>query len=86
MDSKPPRSGRETLLSFLLVILLGGIFFLFLNLVTFGIFFYVLAAVVGITAIGFLHYVMWGYDLSEDVAEESQRERILQQQDSEERF
>ena len=74
------------MLAFLLVALLGGMFFVFLNLVTFGIFFYVLAAVVGIMAIGFLHYVLWGYDLSEEVAEEMQRERLKQQQELGERL
>ena len=86
MDGKAPRSGRDTLLAFALVALLGGIFFLFLNLVSFGIFFYVLAAVVGITLLGFLHYVLWGYDLSEDVREEMQRERQQQQKERDERI
>lgn len=70
----------------MLVALLGGMFFVFLNLVTFGIFFYVLAAVVGIMAIGFLHYVLWGYDYSEEVAEEMHRERLKQQQEMDERL
>ena len=74
------------MLGFLLVALLGGIFFVFLNLVTFGIFFYVLAAVVGIMTIGFLHYVLWGYDLSEEVAEDMQRERLKQQQELDDRL
>jgi len=74
------------MLGFLLVALLGGIFFVFLNLVTFGIFFYVLAAVVGIMTIGFLHYVLWGYDLSEEVAEDMQRERLQQQQELDDRL
>jgi len=86
MDQPPPRSGRDTMLGFLLVALLGGIFFVFLNLVTFGIFFYVLAAVVGIMTIGFLHYVLWGYDLSEKVAEDMQRERLQQQQELDDRL
>ena len=86
MDEKSPRSGRETMLSLMLVLLLGGIFFLFLNFVAVGIFFYVAAAVAGITAIGFLHYVLWGYDLSEEVAEEMQRERLKQQQEMDERM
>ncbi|MCI0683128.1 MAG: hypothetical protein L0Y71_13585 [Gemmataceae bacterium] len=85
-DQPIARSGRETMLAFALVALLGGMFFVFLNLVTFGIFFYVLAAVVGIMAIGFLHYVLWGYDLSEEVAEEMQRERLKQQQEMDERL
>ena len=84
MDTRSTRSGRETLLSFMLVILLGGMVFFFLNFVAFGIFFYVFAAVVGITAVGYLHYVLWGYDLSEDVAEEMQRERLKQQQELDE--
>jgi hypothetical protein len=85
MDQQSPRSGRDTMLAFALVALLGGIFFVFLNLVTFGIFFYVLAAVVGIMTIGFLHYVLWGYDLSEEVAEDMQRERLKQQQELDDR-
>jgi high-affinity Fe2+/Pb2+ permease len=85
MPSKSPRSGRETALTFALVGVLGGAFFLFLNLVSFGIFFYVLAAVVGIAALGFLHYVVWGYDLSEEVAEERQREWLQQQAEMDER-
>lgn len=74
------------MLAFLLVALLGGIFFVFLNLVTFGIFFYVLAAVVGIMAVGFLHYVLWGYDMSEEVAEEMHREQLKQQREMDERL
>ncbi len=80
------RSNRETMLSFMLVALLGGMSFAFLNFVSFNIFFYVLAAVVGIMAVGFLHYVLWGYDLSEDVAEDMQRERLKQQQEMDERL
>ena len=80
------RSRRETMLSFMLVALLGGMVFFFLNFVSLGIFFYVLAAVAGIMAVGFLHYVLWGYNLSEDVAEEMQRERLKQQQETDERL
>ena len=79
------RSGRETFLAFMLVAILGAMVFAFLNLVSFGIFFYVLAAVVGITAVGFLHYVIWGYDLSEEVAEDRQRELLKDQQEMDER-
>jgi hypothetical protein len=84
MPAKSPRSSRENFLTFALVAVLGGAFFVFLNLVSFGIFFYVLAAVVGIAALGFLHYVVWGYDLSEEVAEERKREWLKQQADMDE--
>jgi high-affinity Fe2+/Pb2+ permease len=85
MPTKQPRSSRETVVTFALVALLGGAFFLFLNLVSLGIFFYVGAAVVGIAAIGFLHYVVWGYDLSEEVSEETRREWLDQQDEMDER-
>lgn len=84
MPARPGRSGRETFLTVGLALILGGAFFIFLNLVSFGIFFYVLAAVVGIAAVGFLHYVIWGYDLSEEVAEERKREWLKQQQEMDE--
>ena len=80
------RNGRETMLSFMLVAVFGGAIFFFLNFVALGIFVYVIGAVVGVTAVGFLHYVLWGYDLSEEVAEEMQRERLKQQQEMDERL
>jgi high-affinity Fe2+/Pb2+ permease len=85
MPRKPEHSSRDTMLGFILVIVLGGAFLFFLNLVSLGIFFYVIAAVVGMAAVGFLHYVVWGYDLSEEVAEERQREWLKEQQEMDER-
>lgn len=78
MSQDPPKSnkGRETLLTFSLVAILGGAFLFFLNLVSLGIFAYVVAAVVGIAAIGFLHYAIWGYALSQQVAGEREEQRI----------
>jgi hypothetical protein len=74
---RPPASkGRETLLTFSLVVILGGTFVFFLNLVSLGIFAYVLAAIVGIAAVGFLHYAVWGYTLSQQVAGEREEQRI----------
>ena len=78
-DELRRRSGRDAWLSFLLVALLGGAVVFFLNLVSLGIFFYVIVAVVGIMAVGFLHYVLWGYSLSEELAEQMQQERLKQQ-------
>lgn len=86
MDQPSSRSGRETFLAFMLVALFAGILFFFLYFVSLGIFLYVFIAVVGITAIGFLHYVLWGYDLSEEVNEEMQRERLKQQQEMDQRL
>jgi cell division protein FtsW (lipid II flippase) len=68
--------GRDTLLSFSLVALLGGAVIFFLNLVSLGIFIYVIVAIVGIAAVGFLHYVVWGYALSQQTAGEREEQRI----------
>src|SRR5712692_1840236 len=70
------KKGRETLLTFSLVAILGGAFLFFLNLVSLGIFAYVIAAIVGIAAIGFLHYAIWGYALSQQVAGEREEQRL----------
>lgn len=85
MQPRSNRSARETFVTFALVILLGGAFLFFLNLVSLGIFFYVIAAVVGIAAIGFLHYVLWGYDFSEQVADERKQEWLKQHEEMERR-
>jgi hypothetical protein len=68
--------GRDTLLTFSLVGVLGGAFIFFLNLVSLGIFAYVIAAIIGIAAVGFLHYAIWGYALSQQVAGEREEQRI----------
>jgi hypothetical protein len=70
------KKGRETLLTFSLVAILGGAFLFFLNLVSLGIFAYVIAAIVGIAAVGFLHYAIWGYALSQQVAGEREEQRL----------
>ena len=71
-----PNKGRETILSLSLVAILGGAFIFFLNLVSLGIFIYVIAAIVGIMTIGFLHYAVWGYVMSQQVAGEREEQRI----------
>ena len=78
MDQPPPvhKKSQSSFLTFSLVIILGGSFVFFLNLVSLGIFAYVLAAIIGIAAIGFLHYVLWGYALSQQVAGEREEQRI----------
>ncbi len=78
MNQPAPKGtkGRETLLTFSLVAILGGAFLFFLNLVSLGIFAYVVAAIIGIAAIGFLHYAIWGYALSQQVAGEREEQRI----------
>jgi hypothetical protein len=85
-DNHQPSKRRETMLTVVLTGLGAGAFLLFLSLVTLGFFFFVALAVVGITALGVLHYWLWGQSMTEDVAaeqaldmasQESQREREM---------
>lgn len=78
------RSSRETRLTFLLVAVFAGSFVFFLNFVSLGIFFYVMVAVFAIVGVGFLHYVLWGYSLSQQCAEEMHHEQLKQQQEMDE--
>jgi len=74
--STQPSKGRETLLAFVLVFLLGGVIFFFLNFISFGIFFYVLIAVAALTMVGMLHYALWGHSLTQEVAGEREEQQV----------
>ena len=39
-----------------------------------GFFFYVALAVAGIVALGFFHYMLWGYAMTQEVADEQARD------------
>jgi hypothetical protein len=78
MDHQVPRpqGGRETFLGVLLsVIVVSGFLFL-LFLICGGLSLYVLAVVGGMAAFGFLHYLLWGHSLSEEVADERLNEEL----------
>ncbi len=76
MEPKPPPKGRDTLLTIVLVVLLGCSFAFFLDMVSLGYFRFVIVTVVGITLIGFFHYLLWGYALSREVAGEREEEEL----------
>ena len=70
------KKGRETILMLSLIVILGGAIVLFLHFITLGVFSYVIAAILAIALVGFLHYVIWGYALSKQVAGEREERRI----------
>ncbi len=76
MDSgnKVRGRGRETFLGFLLVLFMGGGFLLYLIVITGGVFLYVVLAVVIIGIVGYLHYLIWGQALTQEVAGEREEE------------
>jgi hypothetical protein len=82
-DNHQPSKGRETMLTVVLTGLGAGVFLLFLILVTGGFFFFVGLAVAGITALGVLHYWLWGQAMTEDVAAEQEQHLAAQETQSE---
>lgn len=77
MDAQPSK-GRETFVAFLLVALLGGAIFLFLNFISFGIFSWVLIVALITVVVGFLHYLLWGQSLTQEVAGEREELDVRQ--------
>jgi hypothetical protein len=82
-EPRGPDSGRATFLGMFLAFVSTGFFFLVLILITGGFFFYV--ALVGgvLVALGFLHYLLWGrllsQELSEQIGEEELERRVREE-------
>ena len=79
-----PGHGRENLLTVFLALLLGTALLFFLHLITFGLVFYVMAAVLAMVFVGYLHYALWGFTLSEETAGEREEELTRQRMEAEE--
>jgi hypothetical protein len=72
MDPIPdPAAGpRGTLLTLMLTLLGGGGILFFLVLVSGGFFGYVIAAVLAIALVGYVHYQLWGAAMTREVSGE----------------
>jgi hypothetical protein len=66
-DDQRTSAARNTFLAVVLSLLVGGMGFVFLIVITGGFFFYVLAVIVGLALFGYVHYLLWGRSLSHDV-------------------
>src|SRR3984893_13849166 len=76
----PHQQRRETLLTVLLSGLGAGAFLFFLILISDGLILYMVLAVAAVVALGFFHYVVWGYAMTQEVADEQAREAANRQQ------
>jgi hypothetical protein len=77
MNDEPRVSAaRNTFLAVVLSLLVGGVGFVFLIVITGGFFFYVLAVMVGFGLFAYLHYLLWGRSLSQDVRGEAGAEPV----------
>lgn len=75
-ETTNPRRGRETALTLMLVLVLGGTIVFFLNLITFGLMTYVLLAVLIMGVVASLHYLLWGQALTQETAGEREEMEI----------
>ena len=83
-QEQPPSQRRENFLTVFLALMLGAIFLFFLYLLTLGFMFYVVVAIFGMVFVGYLHYALWGYALSQQTAGEREEELIKQRMEAEE--
>lgn len=73
-----PPSPRGSFLIFTLVAMFAMGMFIVLNILSLGALTWVVAITLGIATVGAFHYLMWGHELTQQVAEE--RESFLRQQ------
>jgi hypothetical protein len=83
-DPNTARRNRETILTLAMTALLAGGILFFLVLVSGGFFVFVVAAVLAIALVGLLHYLLWGYNLSQEVASEQEQAETRAQADAQE--
>ena len=84
MEQEPDRSqrSRENTLVIALVVLGGGIGLFFLDFITFGLVGSVLSIAGLFVVVGALHYLVWGYSLTKEVAPEREALRRKEQRDA----
>lgn len=83
METQPTRKSRDTFMSLALGLVLFGVLFFFLNLVSFGLVFQVSAAIVIIVIVGYGHYLLWGHSMSQEVAAEREMEKLKEEMEDE---
>ena len=75
-NDPPPADHRSSLLTVMLTIIGGSLFFVVLFIACGGVIIYIGAVVGGIAVIGLIHYLLWGHSLTEAVADEREQEEI----------
>ena len=78
-NDMPERSGRDTYMAVVLIILVGVPCFVFFNILTMGLFMYLIVGAVAVAALGYVNYLLWGRSLTRETAWE--REEMEMQGD-----
>lgn len=82
-EPTPRNQKRENFLSLLITVVVGGILFFFLNLVSLGMLAHVVGAVFVFGLLGMLHYALWGQTLTQETAGEREEEALRARLESE---
>jgi len=62
------RSGRDTYMAIVLCVLVGLPLFVFLNVLTGGLFVLILATAAGVAVLGAFHYFLWGRSFTREIS------------------
>ncbi|HMC90285.1 MAG TPA: hypothetical protein VKI17_12095 [Gemmataceae bacterium] len=73
----PERSGRDTYMAVVLIILVGVPCFVFINILTMGLFMYLIEGAVAVAALGYVNYLLWGRSLTRETAWEREEMEML---------
>lgn len=82
-EQEPRHRKRENFLSLLITVVVGGILFFFLNVVSLGILAHVVGAIFVFGLLGMLHYALWGQTLTQETAGEREEEALRARLESE---
>ena len=76
MEPDVRRSNRSTAVTICLALLFGGGTIFFLDVITFGMFGYVIGAALLFAGVGYVHYLTWGRAMMDEVAGEREEHRL----------
>ena len=71
-------SERATLMTVMLTLMSGSLFFFVLFLACGGLWLYVLAVIAGMTIFGYAHYFLWGHALSSQVTADQKCQQLAE--------
>ena len=83
-NGAPRSSGRDTYLTIVLCAFVGIPVFVFLNILTGGLFLWLLIGAAGIGVLGAFHYLLWGRSFSQETAGEREEEELRREVEAEE--
>jgi hypothetical protein len=75
-EHMPGRSSRENVLAIALAVIIGSGFLVFLLIVTGGLLLQILAAIIILGSLGWLHFLLWGRSFKDQTAGEREEAEL----------